>query len=195
MKTLHIVIIIFVLSATFVFSLLIQNLVFADSSISRISQTAVSGSNVFVTWHEISNGNTTILFRKSSDYGNTFVKTVEIARDVGGVIDSKMAVSGNNVYVAWYADSGKNSQVFLKKSSDYGNSFGSASVLSDQNSLCNSVNGLVATGSNVYIFFNCYDVSAQQGSIVFRASNDNATSFGKPIVLFKGKGIYSNGFL
>src|SRR5207302_8746379 len=92
-------------------------------------------------------------------------------------------------------DSGKNSQVFLKKSSDYGNSFGSASVLSDQNSLCNSVNGLVATGSNVYIFFNCYDVSAQQGSIVFRASNDNATSFGKPIVLFKGKGIYSNGFL
>ena len=172
-----------------------QNLAYADFSTSRISQTIASESNVFVTWDRVSNSSTSIMFTKSSDNGNSFGKTVEIANDLGISSERKMAVSGNNVYIVWGSYSGNQNGIFLRKSSDYGNTFAPVSILSAPNKICPSVTGLVATGPYVYVFFNCYNPTSSEGSIMFRASHDYANTFGEEMTLFQGRSIYTNLFL
>ena len=45
---------------------------------SRISQVLASDDDVFVTWEESTQNDISILFRKSSDGGQTFGKTIEL---------------------------------------------------------------------------------------------------------------------
>ena len=174
--------------------ILLPNPSFAYTT-TRFSQTIASGNHVYVIWDDVSNGKSSVMFTQSNDSGISFGKTIKLADDAGIANQRKIVSSENNVYVAWDADIGNNHGIFLKKSTDYGNTFEPTIMLSDKNMLCNSVTGLQATGPYVYVFFNCYSSLFQEGSIVFRASHDNATSFGKPIVISQGKGIYSNIFL
>ena len=169
-----------------------QSFAYTDT---RFSQTTASGNHVYVMWDEVSNGKFSVIFTQSNDSGISFGKTIKLADDAGIATQRKIVSSENNVYVAWDADNGNSHGIFLKKSIDYGNTFEPTIMLSDKNMLCNSITGLQVTGPYVYVFFNCYNSSSQEGSIVFRASHDNATSFGKPIILSQGKGIYSNIFL
>lgn len=158
----------------------------------RLSQTVASENTVYVEWTRVSNDTASIMFAHSSDFGNTFGNTIKIADTVGSGT-SKISDSANNVYLAWDVDDGKHNGIFLRKSTSYGNTFEPAVMLSSQNQLCSSLRGLEAIGPYVYVFFSCYNSLSQEGSIVFRASHDNATTFGKPITLFQGKGIFSNG--
>ncbi|MDE1767685.1 MAG: exo-alpha-sialidase, partial [Thaumarchaeota archaeon] len=96
---------------------------------SRISSTVASGNNVYVTWDDSDGNNTYILFRKSQDGGDTFGKSTVIASNVGVAITTRVAVSSNNVYVAWADDPQKGTpHVYIRTSSDYGNTFGNKSV-------------------------------------------------------------------
>jgi hypothetical protein len=158
----------------------------------RLSQTIASENHVYVEWNRVSNGTYSIMFAHSSDNGNTFGNAVKIVDDVGFGMP-QISDSTNNVYIAWDIDDGKHHGIFLKKSINYGNTFEPAILLSNKDQLCSSLRGLETAGSNVYVFFSCYNSIFQQGSIVFRVSHDNATTFGKPITLFEGKGISSNG--
>src|SRR5574338_113685 len=191
MQKLNLLLFVLVLSI-FAFISSFQNIAYAEFSTSRISQTIASESNVFVTWDKVSNSSTSIMFTKSSDNGNSFGKTIEIANDFGISTERKMAVSGNNVYIAWGSYSGNQNGIFLRKSSDYGNTFAPVLILSAPNKMCPSVTGLVATGPYVYIFFNCYNPASSEGSIMFRASHDYASTFGEEMTLFQGRSIYTN---
>jgi hypothetical protein len=168
-----------------------NNHAYADP-VARFSQTIASENHVYVIWNRVSNGTASIMFGHSSDYGNTFGKAIPVTDNAGFDI-SRISNSYNNVYLAWGIDAENHHGIFLKKSTDHGNTFESTIMLSSPDKLCNSLRGLESAGSNVYVFFSCYDTASQEGSIVFRASHDNATSFGKPIILFQGKGVFSNG--
>lgn len=191
MQKLNLLLFVLVLSI-FAFISSFQNIAYAEFSTSRISQTIASESNVFVTWDKVSNSSTSIMFTKSSDNGNSFGKTIEIANDFGISTERKMAVSGNNVYIAWGSYSGTQNGIFLRKSSDYGNTFAPVLILSAPNKMCPSVTGLVATGPYVYIFFNCYNPASSEGSIMFMVSHDYANTFGEEMTLFQGRSIYTN---
>lgn len=163
---------------------------------SRISSTIASGNNVFVTWDDSDGNSTYIIFRASHDGGDTFAKPIVVASNVGVAIPTKVATSSNNVYVTWSDNPQKGiPHIYLRKSTDSGGTFGDTVMLSDPSTICASVTNLAVTGPDVYLFFTCYDPESRQGSIAFRASHDNATTFGMPITLFKGPGIYSNIFL
>lgn len=186
---------ILILFAAYLSVISFQNPVYANPFTSSLRETIASGSHVYVTWDEISNGIASVMFAQSHDYGNTLGKPVKLANDIGIAIPRQMAVSGNNVYLAWGTDTGNSHGIFFRKSADYGNTFESALELSDPSMRCSSVTGLQATESYVYVFFNCYNSASHEGSIVFRASNDNATTFGKPVTLFHGTGIFINSGL
>ncbi|MDH2908290.1 MAG: sialidase family protein [Candidatus Nitrosotalea sp.] len=157
---------------------------------SRISQTVASGNAVFVTWDQSTENNTYILFKKSLDGGTTFGKTLEIANNVGVAIDQRVAISQNNTYIAWGTNMDA-PHIFFRKSSDYGNTFGPALILSDPYPICSGLHDMIATGSNVYVFFSCYNSTSKEGSIVFRASHDYGNTFQNPVIIFKGNSISS----
>lgn len=94
---------------------------------------ATSGTNVYVVWLSNLTGHFEILFRVSSDNGQTFVDKVNLSNTPNvDSIDPQIAASGNDVYISWWEDYGNGTRVpFFKASNDNGRTFDSVLSLSD----------------------------------------------------------------
>jgi hypothetical protein len=98
---------------------------------------ATSGNNVYVVWPSNQTGHLEIVFRASSDNGQTFTDKVNLSNTPNvDSIDPEIAASGNNVFISWWEDIGNGTRVpFLKASNDNGLTFGSVLSLSDNGPL------------------------------------------------------------
>jgi hypothetical protein len=98
---------------------------------------ATSGNNVYVVWPSNQTGHLEIVFRASSDNGQTFTDKVNLSNTPNvDSIDPEIAASGNNVFISWWEDFGNGTRVpFLKASNDNGLTFGSVLSLSDNGAL------------------------------------------------------------
>ena len=92
-----------------------------------------------------------------------------------------IAVSGNNMYVAWWGNGTGNFDIMFKASNDNGQTFG------DKINLSNSTNGtsveaaVAAAGNNVYVTY--WDNKTGIGRAYLRTSTDNGQTFQPAIVL------------
>jgi hypothetical protein len=98
---------------------------------------ATSGNNVYVVWPSNQTGHLEIVFRASSDNGQTFTDKVNLSNTPNvDSIHPEIAASGNNVFISWWEDFGNGTRVpFLKASNDNGLTFGSVLSLSDNGPL------------------------------------------------------------
>jgi hypothetical protein len=94
---------------------------------------ATSGNNVYIAWPSNQTGHLEILFRASSDNGQTFIDKVNLSNTPNvDSIDPQLSTSGNHVYVSWWEDYGNGTRVpFFTASNDNGRTFQSAMALSD----------------------------------------------------------------
>src|SRR5574340_1672386 len=102
--------------------MLLPNQSFAYTT-TRFSQTIASGNHIYVIWDEVLNGKFSVMFTPSNDSGISFGRTIKLADDAGIANQRKIVSSENSVYVACDSDDGNNHGIFLKKSTDYGNTF------------------------------------------------------------------------
>jgi hypothetical protein len=92
-----------------------------------------------------------------------------------------MAISGNNLYVAWWGNKTGNYEVMFKASNDNGQTFGK------QINLSNSTNGtsvraeVATSGKNVYVTY--WDNKTGVGIPYIRTSTDAGKTFGAEITL------------
>jgi hypothetical protein len=92
-----------------------------------------------------------------------------------------IAVSGNNVYVAWWGNSSGNYEVMFKASNDGGQTFG------EKVNLSNSTNGtsveadIATSGNNVYVTF--ADNKTGTADAYIMTSNDNGKTFNPAVKL------------
>lgn len=92
-----------------------------------------------------------------------------------------MAISDNNLYVAWWGNGTGNFEVMFKASNDNGQTFG------DKINLSNSTNGasigadVAASGNNVYVTY--WDNKTGTGEVYLRSSTDNGQTFNPEISL------------
>jgi hypothetical protein len=97
-----------------------------------------------------------------------------------------IAISGNNVYVAWWGNNTGNYEVMFKASNDGGKTFG------NKISLSNSTNGtsveadVAAFGNNVYVTY--ADNKTGDADAYIRTSNDNGETFGPDFKLTNNTG-------
>ncbi len=98
---------------------------------------ATSGNNVYVVWPSNQTGILEIVFRASSDNGQTFTDKVNLSNTPNAdSIDPEIATSGNHVYISWWEDFGNGTKSpFFKASNDNGLTFGSVLSLSDNGPL------------------------------------------------------------
>jgi hypothetical protein len=147
-----------------------------------------AGSNVYVTYQEnVDNpGHTNVFLRMSSDAGTSFGKILQLNNPDHMASNPLLAVSGNNVYVAWMdqKDYTSPSQVLLTKSIDGGNTF-SAPIILSNNTENSGVNQLLASGNNVYVLIDDELKGSTVARYSFRASHDNGTTFDNPITLLQ----------
>ncbi len=98
---------------------------------------ATSGNNVYVVWPSNQTGILEIVFRASSDNGQTFTDKVNLSNTPNvDSIDPEIIASGNSVYISWWEDFGNGTRVpFFTASNDNGVTFGSVLSLSDNGPL------------------------------------------------------------
>src|SRR5215207_1370395 len=141
-------------------------------------QIAASGNNVYVAWIDNSplidsfpsEDNKKIIFRKSTDGGNTFGEMVTLSNvPAADSFNQEMAAAGNKVYVVWQvtpllpttdrnnietgnADTGDKSSILLATSTGNGETFEEAKSLS--NNAFKSYPKVAAYENNVYVVWN-----------------------------------------
>ena len=135
--------------------------------------------DLFVVWPDNSMGNEDILFKKSTDNGVSFSSAENLSRSPGVSQFPYLAVSGNNVYVAWTDNTPINNHIFFTKSIDNGENFG---IVNDLGVFGSQTSGgrlfVSAVENKVYVIWN-----SEFSSILFRSSLDNGNNFGNTISL------------
>jgi hypothetical protein len=103
---------------------------------------AISGSYVYIVWPSNLTGNFEILFRASSDNGQTFTDKLNLSNTKGvDSIDPQISTSNNNVYVSWWEDYGNGTRIpFFRSSDDNGHSFEPVLKLTDNGPLALNTN-------------------------------------------------------
>jgi hypothetical protein len=141
-------------------------------------EVAASGNNVYVVWGEEPSGKAEILYRRSTDGGATFGSTINLSNTAGSSQAPGIVASGNNVYLVWGDDSLGKFQIFYRRSTDGGATFGSTSILS--NSVEHSeLPRIAASGNNVYVVW--LDDAEGNSKTFYRRSTDGGASFGSTI--------------
>ena len=140
-----------------------------------------NGNKIYVAWIDDNSGSRDIYFKKSSDDGCTFGRTIDLGIGEGGSLDAKMAVSGDNVYLIWEHTPGNNGAIFLTRSTDNGSSFETVKNLGN-NTGFNGFPQIAASGNNVYVVWT-NNFQEKYGQIFFTRSIDKGASFGHPVIL------------
>lgn len=142
-----------------------------------------SGSNVYVVWSGDISGVKDILYERSIDSGVNFNSLtsgapINLSLNSGISVSPQIAVSGNNVNVAWQDDTanGPNNDVFFKTSIDSGNTFGGFNIVSDIPSSGLPTTPVLATdGNNAYVAWSDDNSGAIAGDVFFRTGTSSAS--------------------
>jgi hypothetical protein len=167
-------------------------------------QIAASGNNVYVAWIDNSplvgtsshaEDNKKIMFKKSTDAGNSFGETITLS-DVQDADSSnlEMAAAGNNVYAVWQVtplppqfnadeDSVQSAGIFLMTSSDNGETFQEAKSVSDN--VLKSYPKVAAYQNKVYVIWNVGIIGDNTSPVNNNNNNNNDSSTNNGIYLTK----------
>ena len=99
----------------------------------------------------------------------------------GQILKAPIAVSGNNVYIAWSSNKTGNDELMFKASTDGGKSFAEKMNLSNSTNTQSQDVQIAASGNNVYVSW--WERNATSNEPVLRVSNDNGKTFGQEIML------------
>lgn len=153
---------------------------------------ATSGDNVYVAWDSNQTGNREILFRASSDGGNTFGEKINISNSTNGRSDMQdVSASGNNVYVTWCDDKTGDMEIYMRKSTDGGQTFGNTTMLKSVGTLPSNIKyipyeqqdteliqidtNVALSGNNVYAMW--WDNKTGNWEVLLTRSTDGGQTF------------------
>jgi hypothetical protein len=139
---------------------------------------AVNGSVVHVVYDASRNGEREVYYRRSDDNGDTWSTEVNITSGVSMQTMASLAVSGNNVHVAYYDDSMGNFEIFHIRSTNGGSSWLAKTRIS--NTAGKSWFPCLGTsGSNVHIVW--VDFASNNSIVLYSKSLNNGQSFSNPV--------------
>jgi S1-C subfamily serine protease len=172
-----------------------SNLTSAVKIDSETASIGASRKKVYVVWADDSPGNYDIFFIRSTDYGNTFSKPVNLSDNPGVSYFPKLATDGNNgIYIVWTDNSLGNYNIEFTKSIDGGATFNRPIILSnDTRGVSNFPNMAISGNNNVYITWSHknntdFDPSnttnqTQTYDVFLTKSKDGGNTFSKPVNL------------
>ncbi|MGD9674570.1 MAG: hypothetical protein AB7U98_13955 [Candidatus Nitrosocosmicus sp.] len=106
------------------------------------------------------------------------------------VIDAPIAVSEDNVYVAWWTNKSGNNEVLFRASNDNGATFGDKINLSKTPESESEDVEIQASDNNVYVTW--WERNQTSNDPVMRISNDNGETFGPLLPLAVNGTLFSS---
>jgi hypothetical protein len=141
----------------------------------------------YITWSAGEEEDRNILFARSTDGGKTFSSPVSLSGNGrSAVFNPEVSSSGNNVYVVWQGQSKNGNQdILLRKSSDYGSTFGEIENIS--NDPGGSGNPEVTVdGNSTHI---AWEGTTPGNNFIFYTKSDDGSAFDAPQKLSSNLGM------
>jgi hypothetical protein len=160
------------------------------SSDSYRAQVLVDDENLYVVWTESIGNNSEVFFTKSSDQGKTFVTPKNISNNEGDSAFPRISAQHGKIFISWYDYSPGQSDVFVARSLDDGNTFEVLNLSNNQKASYNP--WLSKTENHLYVTWTdggrskevqlpngkkIADVLTGDSEILFAHSADNGASY------------------
>jgi len=147
----------------------------SNSEYSGLPSVAVSGLSVHVVWNDYRDGDYEIYTKRSTDGGATWGADTRLTNNNAASTFPSVAASGSNIHVVWYDYRDGNAEIYTKRSTDGGTTWGADTRLTN-NSAESQLSSVVVSGSNVHVVW--YDTRDGNGEIYYKRSPDGGTSWG-----------------
>jgi hypothetical protein len=153
------------------------------NSQSSLPSIVLLNNYVYTSWADGPFNNGEVFYRNSDDSGTSFGNIINLSNDTGDSIRPEIAVSEPNVFIVWQSGESKIDNIFFKRSTDGGASFGDTINLS--NNKGNSMNPefSVNSSSNVYAVWQNQAGNNKTHDIFLKRSTDGGASFGSIVNL------------
>jgi hypothetical protein len=157
---------------------------------------AVSGHNVYVIWSDYSAGPAQLAFVKSSDNGATFTMPISLGTVFAAAGETRLAASDNGVYAVWIgsADDVNAGSILIRKSYDFGASFGATESISDVGVASMPE---LTTGDHNEIYLTWFNTTIREdgtvinNDVLFSKSIGAGDNFSEPINISKSPNEFS----
>jgi len=136
-----------------------------------------SNNNLHVVWEDSTPGNSEIYYKRSTDGGSTWSATKRITWTSSGSYDPAIAIDSNtNLHVVWYDWTPGNYEIYYKRSTDGGSTWGATKRLTWTSS--DSYDPAIAIDSNTNLHVVWYDWTPGNYEIYYKRSTDGGSTWG-----------------
>jgi hypothetical protein len=146
-----------------------------DTSFSQSSSVTVSGSFVHVVWRDNRDGNYEIYYKRSTDWGVSWGADTRLTNNPADSWRPSVSVSGSEVHVVWEDRRDGNLEIYYKRSTDGGTSWGTDTRLTN-NSDESWFSSVAVSGSVVHVVW--HDHRDLSDGIYYKRSIDVGVSWG-----------------
>src|SRR5688572_13134176 len=114
---------------------------------------AAAGNIIHTAWYDNRDGNYEIYYKRSTDDGVTWLSDTRLTNDAAVSQRPSVAVSGGIVHVTWYDSRNSNDEIYYKRSTDGGITWGADTRLTN-NFNVSILPAISASGSIICIVWN-----------------------------------------
>ncbi len=136
-----------------------------DPGFSAYSWVSLSGSVLHIVWMDTRDGNREIYYKRTTDSGISWGSDQRMTNNSSASEWPSVSASGMIVHVVWYDLRDGNSEIYYKRSTDSGISWGTDTRLTN-NSSASQWTSVKASGTNVHILW--YDLRDGNGEIYYK---------------------------
>ncbi|MCX7785306.1 MAG: T9SS type A sorting domain-containing protein [candidate division WOR-3 bacterium] len=133
-----------------------------------------NGDTVHVVWSDRRDGNLEIYYKRSINSGTDWEQDTRLTNNSASSGNASVAVAGSYVHCVWLDDRDGNSEVYYKRSTNGGGSWGPDTRLTN-NSVATYCPSLAVSGSNVHMV--CQE-RWEAHQIYYKRSTNNGTTWG-----------------
>ena len=150
---------------------------------STLPSLTLLNENVYTAWTEGPLNDGEVYYRRSTDGGASFGETVNLSNDTGDSVRPELRVSAPNLFMVWQNQAVKGDDIFFKRSTDGGASFGDTINISNNKGNSMEPEFSVTNASNVFIVWQNQASNSKPNDILLKNSTDGGASFGDAINL------------
>jgi len=147
-----------------------------DASRSEEPSIATSGSVVLVAWQDNRDGNTEIYLKRSTDSGLTWGSDVRLTNAADSSLGPTLSISGTAAYLVWEDLRDGNREIYFKRSTDAGVTWGADARLSNNPSSSSWPVVAVSSGAVHVAWWDTRDGGIYK--VYYRRSTDGGVTWG-----------------
>lgn len=154
---------------------LTNNSAYSSTYYNNSLSVAADGNSVHVVWTDLRDGNNEIYYKRSTNSGTNWGADMRLTSNSSASWNTSLSVSGSMLHVIWIDDRDGNWEIYYKRSTDGGSSWGADTRLSN-NSSYSEFPSVSVSASAVHVVWT--DNREGNYEIYYMRSSDGGTTWG-----------------